>query len=61
MEKSSSNPYMRTTVWREKEGWAYKIEERVGKWRKWEAHGYETKDAAEASMDERLKGLEGER
>jgi hypothetical protein len=44
-------------LWREKGGWAYKIEQRGEKFCQWGSSGFETKKAAEASMDEVLKAL----
>lgn len=46
-------------VWREKGGWAYKIEKRGANRALWSCGGYENHDTAEMAMRERLKGIEG--
>jgi len=44
-------------VWQNEDGWSYRIEKRGNRWTAWDAHGFRTKEAAEAIMNEKLKAI----
>lgn len=59
LRPAKSNANIWCGVWHEKGGWAWKVEDRQT-WAKWGAGGYQSKETAEESMGQCLKGLKVE-
>jgi hypothetical protein len=59
LKQAKGNSYIWAGVWKEKRGWAWKIEDR-NRWKTWGGSGFQSRDAAKENMDEVLRGLKVE-
>ncbi len=56
LKQAKGNSFIWAGIWKEKRGWAYKVEDR-NRWRTWGGGGFHTKNAAEEMMNEILTSL----